>query len=368
MVKGKPDAGTKRSRLRMAALFVLAGVALAVAAALLFKRSLGEAIYQRAVERRVAGNALDLPDGLHLALCGTGSPLPDARRAGPCAAVIAGGRTFVVDAGEGAARNLNRMGVDLGALDGVLLTHFHSDHIDGLGPLALLHWTQGTAKEPLALYGPEGVEQVAEGFDRAYAQDKSYRIAHHGTAIVPESGGGVRAVAFPLPAGPVPIYRRDGLTITAFPVTHGPVSPAVGYRFDYRGRSLVISGDTSQSAVLETVARGADLLLHEALQPRLVGALTRALDAHGQPHTATITRDILDYHTTPAQAAESARRAGVRQLVLTHIVPQIPSRLFYPAFLGDAADRFDGPITVGEDGMLFSLLPGSEEIGTGSLL
>ena len=164
------------------------------------------------------------------------------------------------------------------------------------------------------------------------------------------------------------VYEGDGLRVTAIRVDHGPVKPAVGYRFDYRGRSVVFSGDTSKSAALIEGAKGADLLVHEALQPKLVGLLTAALDAKGIKNTAQITRDIINYHTTPEQAADVAREAGVKELVLNHIVPVIPSPFFYPVFLGDAPKHFRGPLSVGEDGMLFVLPVGSHKIEKKKLL
>ena len=331
-----------------------------------FKREIGAAIYGRAVEARVGGDlTAGLPDGLHLYLCGTGSPLPDAGRAGPCAAVIAGRHIYVIDSGEGASRKLALGQVPISRVEGLLLTHFHSDHIDGIGPLMLLRWTQGTATSQLPVHGPEGVQAVVAGFNAAYATDNGYRVAHHGARIVPPGGAGGVAMPFAVPpvdGAPVVVLERDGLRITAFRVNHGPVDPAVGYRFDYKGRSIVISGDTAASPNIVRNARGADLLLHEALQPAMVAPMTRALAAHGQANTAQITRDILNYHASPADAAKAAQSAGVRQLVLTHLVPPLPSSAFYPAFLGDAPDRFDGPIIVGEDGMLFSLPAGSETI------
>jgi ribonuclease Z len=210
-----------------------------------------------------------------------------------------------------------------------------------------------------------GVEAVVAGFNAAYATDNGYRVAHHGAAIVPPGGAGGAAMPFTLPPAdgtPVVVLERDGLTITAFRVNHGPVDPAVGYRFEYKGRSIVISGDTSASAAVVRNSRGADLLVHDALQPAMLSNMTRSLDAAGQRNVAQITRDIVNYHATPADAARTAQAAGVRELILTHLVPPMPSSAFYPAFLGDAGDRFDGPITVGEDGMLFSLPVGSEAI------
>lgn len=341
---------------------VLALLVLVVGSVMLFQRQIGERLFAQAAGNRIANGALQLDDGLHLILCGTGSPLPNPDRAGPCNVVVAGKQAFVVDIGEGGARNLNLIGFDLASLDGVLLTHFHSDHIDGMGPLALLHWTQGSAQAPLPLYGPQGVETVADGFNAAYALDHGYRVAHHGPKVVPPGGGGVQAMPFSIDKDPVVVLERDGLKITAFPVDHDPVRPSVGYRFDYKGRSVVITGDTARTASVEQAAKGADILVHDALQPRLVASMTDALAKAGQANTAQITRDIPGYHASPEDAAKSAQVAGVKRLVLSHLVPPIPSAFFYPAFLGDAADYFDGEITVGEDGMVFSLPPGSDTI------
>jgi ribonuclease Z len=276
--------------------------------------------------------------------------------------VVAGDQAFVIDIGEGGARNLNLMRFDLTSIDALLLTHFHSDHIDGLGPIALLYWSQGAMTTPLPVIGPQGVEQIAEGYNITYAQDHSYRIEHHGTELIPPSGKGLEAFPFTIGDAPVVVREQEGLTITAVRVDHDPVKPAVAYRFDYKGRSIVISGDAAKSASLEALGEGADILVHDALQPRLVGYMTEALRRAGRDNVAEITVDILDYHASPEEAAETAQGAGVRHLVLSHLVPPIPNSFFYPAFLGDAPDRFDGDITVGEDGMLFSLPPGSEAV------
>jgi len=348
---------TKRIFLIVLAMAIVGGLGISI-----FQRQIGEQVFANAVADRIAGPGLHLDDGLHLILCGTGSPLPNPDRAGPCNVVIAGDQAFVVDIGEGGARNLNLIGFDITTLDGLLLTHYHSDHIDGIGPLALLYWTQRSSPTPLPVSGPQGLERLVNGFNEAYALDHAYRIAHHGVEIVPESGGGLAANPFEIADTPVTVLNREGLTITAFPVDHDPVLPAVGYRFDYKGRSIVISGDSARSASLEAAAKGADLLVHDALQSKLVAYMTDSLEAAGNANTATITRDILDYHATPEDAAISAQAAGVRMLVLSHLVPPIPNAFIYPAFLGDAREKFDGEIVVGEDGMVFSLAPEGDGI------
>jgi ribonuclease Z len=353
---------TTRILLAVSAIMVLGGIVIKTNQA-----RIGSALFERAVGARVGLDATAaLPDGLHIGLCGTGSPLPNPVRAGPCNVVIAGKHMFVVDIGEGGGRNINMMGLPLGRIEGVFLTHFHSDHIDGLGPLMLGRWTSGTNSAPLPVHGPTGVADVVAGFNAAYKIDNGYRTGHHGPAIAPPSGAGAVAMAFALPdvgkGDIVAVLEEDGLKITAIRVDHGPVKPAVGYRFDYKGRSLVISGDTAKSASLTAASKGADLLVHEALQPKLVAMMTTGLEAKGIRAMAQITRDIVNYHSSPEEAAESAKAAGVKQLVLSHIVPSIPSKFFYPAFLGDAAKRYDGPIIMGEDGMLFSLPAGGATI------
>jgi ribonuclease Z len=337
--------------------------------AFLFQAQLGQALFERAVKARVGNDVLtDLPDGLHVGMCGTGSPLPNADRAGACNVVIAGNRVFIVDAGEGGARNVQLMGIPPARIERLFLTHFHSDHIDGLGPMMLLRWTGASAHMPLPVHGPDGVADVIAGFNAAYSADNRYRVAHHGAAIVPPSGGGATPVPFELEGESAVVFDDEGVKVTAFRVDHRPVEPAVGYRFDYKGRSVVISGDTGKSASLVAAAKGTDLLVHEALQPEMVKAMTAALDAKGLRNTAKITRDILDYHASPEQAADAAKVAGVKQLVLSHIVPPLPSAFFYPAFLRGAKDHFDGEIIVGEDGMLFSLPAAGKAIDQRDLL
>jgi ribonuclease Z len=348
---------------------LLAVVVIVLAAGFVFQKPIGEALFQRAALALAGRNQLvSLEDGLHVGLCGTGSPMPNPQRAGPCNVVIAGGQVFVVDMGETGNRNLNMMGISAAEVDALLLTHFHSDHIDGIGPLMLYHWTRGAKTAPLPVYGPEGVEQVVAGFNAAYALDHTYRIAHHGEKVVPGSGGGAQARPFAIEGNSAIILQGGGLTVTAFTVDHDPIKPAVGYRFDYKGRAVCISGDAAKSANLIATCKGADLIVHDALQPQLLEKVEGAFAAQGSANTAKIFHDIQDYHATPEQAAESARDAGAKMLVLSHLVPPMPYAYLYPAFLGDAPQRFDGTIVVGEDGMLFSLPPQSEAIDRRKLL
>lgn len=342
------------------ALILIAGGALWVA-----RGTLALALMDRVMARNMAADPLaDLPDGLHVALCGAGSPMPDVARGGPCTAVIAGQRLFIVDAGSGANRNLTLMSLPPARVEAILLTHFHSDHMDGLGELLMQRWATSSAAAPTPVYGPPGVETVLAGFAQAYSLDQGYRVAHHGPDVTPPSGYGATPRPYTIPEGQTSLVILDepDLKITAFRVAHDPIEPAVGYRFDYKGRSAVISGDTTPSPVVEAQARGADLLVHEALSIDLVNRQRAAAEAAGRANLARIFEDITDYHTTPEQAAQLAERAGVKFLLLNHIVPPLPVRALEGPFLGDARGQFSGPLKIGRDGDLISLPAGTEEV------
>lgn len=347
---------------------VVGGLCLAaIAAALLYgyRGSLSMQLMQRLADQRLAAQPLaDLVDGLHVGLCGAGSPFPDEQRGGPCTLVIAGQQMFVFDAGTTAAAKINRMGFLPGQISALFLTHFHSDHIGGLGELMLQRWGTAAHTEPLAIYGPVGVERVVEGFNQAYRQDQDYRVAHHGAAVMPASGFGGTAISF-VPAGAdkrVVLIDQADLQIVAFSVDHAPVEPAVGYRIRYKDRTLVLSGDTRQSAAVQREAMGVDVLLHEGLAPQLTAVLERAANKAGKANMAKVFHDIVDYHSTPEQAAQIAQQAGVGLLLFNHIVPALPLPGMQRLFLGDAPANFSGAIKVGTDGDFVSLPAGSKAI------
>ncbi len=304
-----------------------------------------------------------LEDGLHVILCGAGGPLPAPNASGPCVAIIAGTQLLVVDAGTDGVRNLARMGYAVGDIESVLLTHYHSDHIDGLGELGTLRWAGGDNTLPLPVYGPTGVERVVEGFNIAYAQDSQFRHAHHGDAVAPLSGAGLTARPFQMPemGALTVVYESGELRVTALAVDHTPVAPAVGYRFDYKGRSALITGDTVKHDNIERFAQGVDLLVHEALAPNLVSMMHEAAVKNGNSILARITTDILDYHASPMDAAQTARDARVGHLLYYHIVPPLIVPGQKALFLNGADDVFPD-YTIGKDGVEFSLPAGSQEI------
>jgi ribonuclease Z len=346
---------------------IFASVALAlVAAAWVALRfdAIDLALYHRlALAAATAPNpALADKNELSLLICGSGSPLPDRARAAACSVVAAGKDLYVVDAGGGSVRNLLDWHTPLADVRGIFITHFHSDHIEELGELRLQTWVAGR-KAPLKVYGPPGIEDVVAGFNQAYAHDAVYRTAHHGAAMLPPDVVPMVAVVVPMDAsGKTIALQANGLTVSAIKVKHDPVTPSYGYRFDFHGRSITLSGDTAPSDNLAKWAKGSDVLVHEGLAPDLVAMIGEGLSRADRPRFAKIMRDIPGYHTSPVEAARIANRAGVKLLLFSHIIPPLPNSMVERAFLHGVSDVRPDGVMLGRDGTLVRLPAGSDQI------
>lgn len=351
---------------------VLAIALVAAVAALWTSRPLQDVLAARMAQARVTADRNDLlKDGaLHIVLCGTGSPLADPERASACIAAIAAGHIVLIDSGPGSALRLAEENIPMQAIDAVVLTHLHSDHIGDLGNMALQGWLAGR-KRPLDVYGPTGTDDVVAGYAQVFKADEGFRIAHHGAAYLPPAGDEVAAHVVPSPerSGSVIVYSRDGFVIRAFLVDHRPVVPAFGYRIEYGGRAVVCSGDTRANANVEHFSEHADVLIHEGLSARLVRIVSAALDASGDHRRAKMMRDTIAYHTAPVDAAKIAHQAQVRLLVFSHLVPPLPNALARHMFLDGVKDAAgDVPFFIGRDGTMLTLRPGSAEIERSNLM
>ena len=289
-------------------------------------------------------------DGLKVFVCGSSSPLPAPGRAQACIAVLAGESLYLVDAGAGSAQVATLGGLSLEKLEAVFLTHFHSDHIAALPEFNLNSWVAGRP-DPLVVYGPPGVGEVVGGLNDAYRLDRSYRVAHHGAELLPPELGAMQAKL--MEAGTA--LEFGDLTITSFQVNHDPVRPAVGYRFDYKGRSVVVSGDAIVTQSLIDASTGADLLLQDSLSLPIIKTLE---EATAGTRMSTILLDIQDYHAHTSDLAGLTELSGVRHLALYHLVPAPQNALFEKIF---SRDLPDGTIMT-EDSMIFELPAGSEEV------
>jgi ribonuclease Z len=313
-----------------------------------------------------------LPDGLKVTFCGTSGPLPVRDRAKACVAIQAGGSLYLVDIGPEATENLQAWRLPMASAKAVFLTHLHSDHIGEVGEFNLQSWVAGRP-QPLALVGPPGVEKVAAGFNEAYEPDHRFRNAHHahGEVTLPIAAGllAPRVVPPPKPgpsgAATAVVWKDGALTVTAIVVAHEPVTPAYAYRFDYKGRSVVVSGDTRKYPPLAIAAKGADVLIHEAQNAQMTAMMVQGLKAMGNARMASVMADTVSYHTTPVEAAEIARAAGVRQLVLYHLT-QAGLPFFTPeAFTRGMDDGGKLDWRLSRDGMTIDLPAGGTEIRYG---
>lgn len=333
------------------------GLAIAALAAGVALRTpaLQDRLFDKAIEKALSprSSALFKDDGLNVFLCGTGSPMPSNKRAQTCTAIFAGGEFFIVDSGTGSWENVQSAGIPAENLGGVFLTHYHSDHIGDLGEVDLGSWVAGR-QGPLPVYGPEGVERVVAGMNEGFALDHQYRTAHHGKGIAPPRTAGLEARSFD-GAAPLVVYDEGGLKVTAFPVDHDPVKPSVGYRFDYAGRSVVISGDTAYSQSLIEASKGADVLIHEAQSNEMVAKMQAGVAKAGNARLAKILSDIPNYHTSPVEAARAANEAGVAELVLTHYTPAPDNAVARRIFMRGVAKVRKSNVTMGEDRMAIIL-------------
>ncbi len=302
------------------------------------------------------------PEGLNVVLIGTGSPMGDISREGACIAVVAGKRTFIVDAGEGANRNIQIAKIPTKP-DALLLTHFHSDHIASLGDIALGHWSRNVATGASPRDRPARCGVRRQGVQRSVQPRRRLPRRPPWRGMDASLGSGKRREDCRTRPGRGRVgglvFEEDGLRVTMFRVDHGAVKPAVGYRFDYRGRSVALSGDTRYSESVVGNAAGVDILFNEALSPRMVAVIE---DYASNPSSAKIAHDIPDYHSSPEDAARMAAGAGAGMLALYHIIPPVTSPVLYPVFLGDAGKHFRRQITIGADGMMFNLPPDSKRV------
>ena len=267
---------------------------------------------------------------MDVTLLGTGGPIPSPDRAGPSTLVVAGATRLLVDAGRGVCMRLVAAGVFPLMLDAVFVTHMHSDHISDLNDVITTRWVMSPVPLPLTIYGPPGLRECVDGLLAMLAPDVRYRIAHHDDLTEGPRVDVVEVV-------PGDHFTVGEVTVTIAATDHRPVEPTVAFRVDHEGRSVVLGGDGVPCAGLDELCRGADAYVQTVLRHELVAAVPMQR-----------MQDVLDYHSTVAQAAQTAARAGVGTLVLTHYIPGMAPGA-EDEWRALAAEHFDGAIVLGDD-------------------
>lgn len=267
---------------------------------------------------------------LTITLLGTGSPLPDPDRAGPATLVSGGPHHFLVDAGRGVLMRLAAAGLGPGQLRAVLLTHLHSDHLTDLNDVITTRWVMTFEPTPVTIVGPVGTRAVVDDIVRSLGPDIGYRMAHHDDLGYPPPVEVVEVTEGAIDLG-------GDVQVRCAPTDHRPVEPSIGFRFDHEGASVVAAGDTVPCAGLDRLCDGGQALVHTAIRKDVIA---------GIPVPRLV--DTLEYHSSPEEAAQTAQRAGMGTLVLTHYVPAFP-----PGGGDDwrrrAAEHFAGAIELGDD-------------------
>lgn len=271
---------------------------------------------------------------IKVTLLGTGNPQPIMERFGPCILVQAGSETLLFDAGRGCLQRLTQLHLSYDKLDALFFTHLHSDHIVGFPDLWLTGWLISGREVPLNVFGPTGTDDMVKNLQKAFAFDIKIRVgddkrAEEGSKLlVKEIQQGI-------------VYEKNGVKVIAFKVDHHPDIPAFGYRIEYGGHSVVLSGDTRYSENLIRFANGTDLLVHEVI----VAPDTLSESDPKYPQFA--------HHTTVEQAAKVFNEVKPKLAAYSHIgkLYGLNEQELYKRTKAD----YSGPFIIGEDLMSFSI-------------
>jgi ribonuclease Z len=274
-------------------------------------------------------------------LLGTGTPIPDPDRFGPSTLVEAGNKKLLFDAGRGVPIRVRQLGFRESKIDVVFLTHYHSDHTAGIPDIWLTGWLGNFRQEPFRLIGPVGAKSLMANLESAYALDIKIRLEDEKL-----SPGGIATVVEEFEKDGV-VYDKDGVKVIAFTVDHGAaIKPAVGYRIEYNGHAVVISGDTRYDQNVIKYGTGVDLLIHEVciVRPELLS----------NPYI----KRVVDHHTTPREAGQVFSLAKPKLAVYSHLVflasDKVP-RATVDDIVAGTRETYDGPLQVGVDLMSFEI-------------
>lgn len=321
------------------------------------QRLLTRVFHSRLAKAQAITEKLMRSGGFTAVCVGTGTPVPSGR-AQTSVAVFIDGRFFLFDAGDGCLNAIGQQRLPIGQLEAVFMTHYHSDHLADLGEVINRSWIMGRT-HTLPVYGPEGIEEVVQGFTMAYRLDNIYRNAHHGDEVMPLPNAGAEAKRFDAPAdgSMLTVFEDGGIVIKTFEVNHDPAKPAVGYRIEYGGKVLVISGDTIRVPALDAACQSADLLICDVMNHVVIFELEQVLLDAGEKRNARFMHDVPDYHIDVHDLGEMAQSAGVKELAMVHLMPSVDRWPQIKAFFIDpVAQKFKGKLSVPKDGDVYEII------------
>ena len=304
---------------------------------------------------QMSSTALGLPnpDALRAYVCGSGSPLGNSDRAQACIAIVTPHHFYVVDSGAGSVANIVSDRLPIDRLPGIMITHLHSDHIAEIYELNLASWVRGRP-EPLVVSGPSGIRKVVGAINDTYDADRRFRIAHHGESVMTPHLGKIEHRTVKADQ----VIEDGDLTITVYAASHPPIEPSLGYRFDYRGRSIVISGDSNVTAETKLIAANTDLLIHDALAVPVVTRSAAAAEKAGLNRLAKIMTDVMDYHASTESLIQLGQEIDIGMVAYYHLVPVPANFVVEKVFERNLPENY----VIADDGHWFELPANSDEI------
>jgi len=323
---------------------LLAGLAVAPALASTAEPSAAQTTEPRWTPQQ-AQAALKDAKGTKLVLLGTAAgPVPGRTRQMTWHVMLSNGSAYVLDCGMGVTDQFARTGIPFNALKSIFITHHHADHNIEYGPLLIVGWIQGLPLDVRA-FGPPPLKQMTEDFMRAYKQTVDFWAEDfHMKPLTSVNAQETSA--------PGPVTQDDNVRVSAILVEHPPVKPALGYRFDFKDRSIAFSGDTAPLEAVAKMAKGADVLVHETMYVPAVEEYIKGQIAKGRPvQFEAFMAHMKADHTPSEDVGRIAQEAGVKTLVLSHLTPAIDS-INDDTWREPVAKYFKGDIIVGKDLMV----------------
>jgi len=341
-------------------IIVLIIIAVLIAGKLIFDQvvssdwMISRTITQRNERNEKIAEDLLSPDEINVVLVGTAGPMsPDVAQ--QSTAVFVGGQFLLFDAGDYAQKSMEQFNLPIEALDAIFLTLFHNDHIADLGEVMQRIYILGREKE-LVVYGPTGVNNIVDGFNMVYIGDSDNRTKHHGEELMPLEYQFATASEFDADLDEVVVYEKEGVVVTAFKGSHPPIEPMFGYMIEYKGKKVVISGDTLITEALAQYSESADLLVMDIMNYELVELMENTFRGIGDEELAIIMFDIREYHPDVNNVAQMAQNQAVKRLALTHYAPAAPVQSMMNRFYVKPIEKvYDGELIAGGDGTIITI-------------